>query len=94
MTGYLIRRLFQMVITLFFVSVATYYLFSIAPGGPTTGLRQNQRRLTPEDRARIEAKYELDLYLPVRFSRWLIGVPNGPIMIGNTEILGNVPMGC
>lgn len=94
MTGYLVRRLFQMFITLFFVSVATYYLFSIAPGGPTAGLRQTQQKLTPKDRARIEAKYELDLYLPVRFSRWLMGVPNGPIVIGNLEILANVPMGC
>ena len=94
MTGYLVRRLLQMAVTLFFVSVATYWLFSIAPGGPTTGLRQIQRRLTPQDRARIEAKYELDLYLPVRFSRWLIGVPNGPITIGNIEVLANVPMGC
>ncbi len=34
-------------------------------------------RITEEDIARIRAYYELDLNLPIRFSRWLIGQPNG-----------------
>ncbi len=34
MTAYLIRRLFQMVIVIFVVSLFMYFLFSIAPGGP------------------------------------------------------------
>lgn len=94
MTGYLIRRLIQMIFVVLAVSVATYFLFSIAPGGPTTGLRQAQRRLTPQDIARIRAQYELDLYWPVRFSRWLIGVPSGPITIAGQEILSTIPVGC
>jgi peptide/nickel transport system permease protein len=76
------------------VATATYYLFNIAPGGPTAGLRQIQRRLTPQDIARIRAQYELDLYWPVRFSRWLIGFPSGPIVVGNYELLANTPVGC
>jgi peptide/nickel transport system permease protein len=94
MTAYLIRRLFQMILVIFAVSVATYWLFTIAPGGPLTGLRQSQQRLTELDYARIRAQYELDLYWPVRFSRWLIGVPNGPINIGGNELFANVPVGC
>src|SRR5690606_22474367 len=49
MTSYLIRRLFQMVIVTFLVAVVTYWLFSISPGGPLTGLRQQQNRITAED---------------------------------------------
>ncbi len=94
MTGYLIRRIIQMVFVVFLVAVVTYFLFEIAPGGPLTGLRQAQRRLTPEDIARIRAQYELDLYWPVRFSRWLIGFPTGPIVINGQEYFAAVPVGC
>ena len=48
MTGYLIRRLFQMVVVTLLVAVVTYFLFNIAPGGPLTGLRQQQQRLQPD----------------------------------------------
>lgn len=94
MTTYLIRRLFQMAFVTLLVAVVTYFLFSIAPGGPLTGLRQTQQRLDAQDIARIRAQYELDLYWPIRFSRWLIGIPNGPLMIGGREYFANVPVGC
>ncbi len=94
MTAYLIRRLFQMVLVTLLAAVATYFLFSIAPGGPLAGLQQQQQRLTREDLARIRAQYELDLYWPVRFSRWLTGVPSGPLVFAGQEWFVNVPMGC
>jgi peptide/nickel transport system permease protein len=94
MTAYLIRRLFQMVVVIFVVSLFMYFLFSIAPGGPLAGLSQQQRRITPEERARLRAQYELDLYWPFRYTRWLIGWPNGPITIGGQEFLANIPVGC
>lgn len=94
MSGYLIRRIFQMLIVILAVSVFTYFLFSIAPGGPLTGLRQTQQRITPEQIARIRANYELDLYWPVRFSRWLIGFPQGPIEFGGQQLFANIPVGC
>jgi peptide/nickel transport system permease protein len=83
-----------MIIVIFLVALATYWLFSISPGGPLTGLRQQQNRLTIEDYARIRAQYELDLYWPVRFSRWLTGLPNGPIVFNGLEWFVNVPVGC
>ncbi|MEZ4677743.1 MAG: ABC transporter permease [Caldilineaceae bacterium] len=94
MTGYLIRRIFQMVIVTILVAIATYYLFSIAPGGPLTGLQQQQQRLDREDIARIRAQFELDLYWPVRFLRWFAGFPNGPIVLGGQEWFSGVPVGC
>ncbi len=94
MTSYLIRRLIQMAIVTFLVAFATYWLFSISPGGPLTGLRQQQNRLTVEDYARIRAQYELDLYWPVRFSRWMTGLPNGPIVFNGLEWFVSTPVGC
>jgi len=94
MTAYLIRRIFQMVIVVFVVSLFMYFMFSIAPGGPLAGLAQQQRRITPEQKALMRAQYELDLYWPFRYTRWLIGWPTGPITIGGNEILANMPVGC
>lgn len=97
MTNYLIRRIIQMAIVLLLSSVVSYALLNIAPGGPLTGLRQNtdpRKRLTPEDVARIRAYFELDLYLPIRYTRWLIGQPRGPITIGGQTYFADVVVGC
>ncbi len=98
MSGYLIRRVIQMVLVVFISAAATYALLNLAPGGPLSGLRQIQQsatfQITEEDIARIRAYYELDLNLLVRFSRWLIGQPNGRIIIGNNEFFPNLQIGC
>lgn len=98
MVGYLTRRLFQMILVVLISAAGSYALLSLAPGGPLTGLRQIQQtskmRITQEDIARMRAYFEMDLYLPARFTRWLIGQPRGSIVIGNLEFLGNVPVGC
>jgi peptide/nickel transport system permease protein len=94
MTNYLIRRVFQMVLVVLLAALFTYFLFNIAPGGPLAGLAQQQRRLNRDDMARLRAGYELDLYWPVRFSRWLIGEPRGPLTIAGRPIFANVAVGC
>jgi peptide/nickel transport system permease protein len=94
MTNYLIRRILQMIVVIFVAALFVYFLFNISPGGPLAGLQQQQRRLTRDDLARLRAQYELDLYWPVRFSRWLIGFPSGPIDIGGRELFAQVPVGC
>lgn len=95
MTNFLIRRLVQMFIVVLISAAAAYALLNLAPGGPLSGLQQiaqnNKFRLTAEDIARIRASFELDLYLPVRFTRWLMGWPRGPLIIGNYEIFGGTP---
>ena len=97
MLGYIARRLVQMVIVVLISAVATYALLNLAPGGPLTGLRQQQQgrnRITAADIARIRAYYELDLNLPIRFSRWLIGHPRGAIIIAGKELFASSPIGC
>ena len=98
MTAYLIRRVLQSILVVLISAVATYVLLSFAPGGPMAGLRQIQQsgrfQITEEDIARIRASFELDLNLWVRFSRWLIGVPRGPVTIGGQEYFSDVVVGC
>jgi peptide/nickel transport system permease protein len=98
MAGYLIRRVLQMILVVFISAIATYALMSFAPGGPMAGLRQtagtSRFQITAEDIARIRAQYELDLKLPFRFSRWLIGLPRGPLMIGGKAYFSDIVVGC
>ena len=94
MVNYLIRRVFQMALVLFFSALASYVLLNMAPGGPLVGLQQSQRRLTSEDIARISAYFELDIFVPFRFSRWLIGQPSGPISIFGQTFGSNWVVGC
>jgi peptide/nickel transport system permease protein len=98
MTAFFIRRIFQMIIVVLVSAVASYALLNLAPGGPLAGLRQQQQndrfRITEEDIARIRAYFELDLYLPYRFTRWLIGEPRGPLVIGGQEYFSDLIVGC
>lgn len=98
MATFLIRRLIQMVIVLLASAIVSYALLYLAPGGPTAGLRQIQQggrnTITAEDIARIKARFELDLYLPYRFTRWLAGFPSGPVTIGGQTFFADTPVGC
>lgn len=98
MTGYLIRRFFQMVLVVFLSAVVSYALLNLAPGGPLAGLGQatqsSKFRITEEDIARIREYFELDLNLPLRFTRWFIGQPRGPLTIGGNEYFGDLVVGC
>jgi peptide/nickel transport system permease protein len=95
---FLTRRFFQMFIVLIASALVSFGLLYVAPGGPLTGLRQAQNsgrnKISDEDIARIKARFELDIYLPYRFSRWLIGFPNGPITIGGQTYLADMAVGC
>jgi peptide/nickel transport system permease protein len=98
MTGYLIRRLVEMFLVVVLSAVASYALLNFTPGGPLAELRQvqqnNRFRITAEDIARIRAYFELDLSLPVRFTRWLVGLPRGPLHVGGREVFASVVVGC
>lgn len=84
MVTFLIRRLFQMLIVTIVAAVLSYGLLYLVPGGPIDQLlaeRQNAgaQRISEDDVRRVQERFELDLYLPFRFTRWLIGWPAGPI---------------
>lgn len=65
-------------------AICSYSLLYISPGGPIETLlaeKQNggANRIDQSDIQRVIERFELDINLPIRFSRWLIGWPNGPI---------------
>jgi peptide/nickel transport system permease protein len=98
MGAFFVRRIIQMILVVLISAVASYALLNLAPGGPLAGLRQQQQsarfQITEEDIARIRAYFELDLFLPFRFTRWLIGEPRGPVMIGGREYFSDMVVGC
>lgn len=98
MTTFLIRRAIQMVLVILLSAIASYALLNFAPGGPLTEIRQRQQdprfQLTAEDMARIRAYFELDLNVTIRFTRWLVGEPRGPLMLGGQAYFGDWVIGC
>lgn len=98
MVNFLIRRLIQSFVVLFFASVVSYLLLDLSPGGPLLRFQQQQQgganRLRDEDIARLRAQFELDIYVPYRFTRWLIGWPSGPVSVGGQEYLADLEVGC
>ena len=98
MTAYFLRRFAQMILVVLLSATASYALLNLAPGGPLTGLRncvQGQRGCpTPDVLERIRTYFELDLDLPVRFTRWLVGHPRGVIHIGGQNYLSDLIVGC
>lgn len=98
MTTFLIRRFFQMFIVIILSAIVSYALLYVAPGGPLLVFQQQQRggadRIDADDIARIKARFELDLNPEVRFTRWFIGQPRGPLTIGGQTYFGNLVVGC
>ncbi len=98
MTNYLLRRSFQMIIVLLLSAAVTYALLMLAPGGPLQVMLQqlgrSTRQITAEDIARIRARFEMDLYLPFRFTRWLVGWPRGPMTFFGQTYLTDFQVGC
>lgn len=98
MAAFLVRRIFQMVIVILLAAIVSYLLLYFTPGGPLLFLQQRQNdgknRITQEDIARIRSYYELDLNMHVRFSRWLIGWPTGPLQLFGQQFGNNWEVGC
>ncbi|WP_129673182.1 ABC transporter permease [Candidatus Chloroploca sp. Khr17] len=84
MAAFLIRRLLQMFVVTIVAALLSYGLLYLVPGGPVDALlaeRQNsgQNRINQTDIQRVQQRFDLDVYLPFRFTRWLIGWPSGPL---------------
>jgi len=95
MTTFLIRRLLQMFVVTIVAASCSYGLLYMQPGGPIDLLlseHQNSgaNRIDSADIQRIVERFELDLYVPYRFTRWLVGWPNGPLFgaVGGDWVVG------
>ena len=71
MTGYVVRRLLGAVPLLLFISLVTYAMMALAPGGPVGVLGPRGGNLSPEAVAAIKAAYGLDKPWFIQYFFWL-----------------------
>ncbi|WP_373894109.1 oligopeptide ABC transporter permease [Virgibacillus natechei] len=77
MAKYLIKRVIYMVITLFIITSATFFLMKFLPGTPF----QNEEKLTEEQRVILDAKYGLDEPIPVQYANYMGNIVKGDLGI-------------
>ncbi|MEC9228527.1 MAG: ABC transporter permease subunit [Verrucomicrobiota bacterium] len=75
MITYIARRLLQAIPTLWLVATATFVLLRIAPGGPF----DDEKPVSPEIKAQIEAHYGLDEPLIVQYFQFFENILRGDL---------------
>ncbi len=76
MAGYLVRRLFQMMVVVLLSTMAIYLILNVAPGGPLSGLRLSTNpddQVSDTDMNRLRAFLGIDKPLMLRYVAWLVG---------------------
>jgi peptide/nickel transport system permease protein len=73
----IVKRLVQLLPTLFFVSILIFSLQHLLPGDPAQVLAGEEAN--PEVIAQIRARYHLDRSLPVQYAYWMGGVLTGDL---------------
>src|SRR5690242_16422869 len=81
MGSYIIRRLLFLIPVLLFVTVITFSLMHIAPGGPW----DREKKLPEAVQANLNAKYHLDEPLPVQYGYYLLGLVRGDLGLSFTN---------
>jgi len=71
MLRYILRRLLLSIPLLAGISLVTFLMMHMAPGGPIGSAMDLNPKATAESRARLEAYYGLDQPLHVQYGRWL-----------------------
>lgn len=75
MAKYIARRVIYMLLTLFLIATATFFLMKLLPGSPLA----SANKLSPEQRAVVEAKYGLDEPLPVQYVTYMANLAQGDL---------------
>ena len=71
MFTYLIKRLLEMIPTLFGITLVSFFIIHLAPGKPTDIMTEMNPKITPEARERLEKYYGLDKPIIVQYGLWL-----------------------
>jgi peptide/nickel transport system permease protein len=74
---FLLKRVIQSVVVLFFVSVATFLLMHAVPGDPLAAVIGERQADRPEVRKALEARYGLNEPLPVQYVYYMKQVLQG-----------------
>jgi len=76
MTSYAVNRMLQGVLVLFLISLVTFFLINLAPGGPSSLI--SMESTAAERQARLK-QYGLDAPPTVRYVRWLGNAVRGDL---------------
>lgn len=74
MTRYVIRRIFEMILTLFIIATATFFILAAVPGDPLT---ERAEKLPPQIRENLYAKYGLNKPVMERYVLTMKGLAVG-----------------
>ena len=70
----LFKKFLSMLITLWGITIISFFLIHLAPGGPLSPMREFNPRITPEYREKLVKMYGLDRPLYEQYLKWLKGV--------------------
>ena len=73
MAKYVCKRLGYAILTIFLISVITFTVMNLIPGGPFLG----EKAVTPATQAALEAKYGLDVPKPQQYLNYMNGLLHG-----------------
>lgn len=82
MTAYILRRIGLGIIVLWLVSVVTFFLINLAPGGPSAAVSFER---TASEREALLKLYGLDDPVLVRYGKWLGGVVRGDLGVSYNQ---------
>lgn len=71
MFSYLIKRILELVPTLFGITLLSFFIIHLAPGKPTDIMTELNPKITPEARERLEKYYGLDKPIITQYGIWL-----------------------
>ncbi len=83
----IMRRTLQGLFVLFLVTLFTFFMVNLAPGGPSSVMRMGS---SAEQRAALMTSMGLDRPLPIQYADWLSGVVRGDF---GTSLTGGEPIG-
>ena len=79
MSGYLIRRFFLMLVTLFGISVLIFVMLRLVPGNITDIIFDSAGFVNPKQKQRIERELGLDQPIVTQYARWIGGLARGDL---------------
>lgn len=88
MISYIIRRLVMAIPLILGITIISFAIIQVAPGGPTALLIDPS--LKPEDKVKLEEKLGLNDPIPVQYGRWLGNMAKGDF--GTSFIRRGVPV--
>lgn len=85
MTSYVLRRLVEALVTLFLISLLTFIVAKLTPGGPF-GLEDTDQsaRIPQEMRDHYRRLYGLDLPIALQYAHWLASLAQGDLGMSYT----------